>query len=725
MDYDLARQAPATDNLPPRMRWKVHGMDCPSCVSKIEGAVSKFAGVSDARLSYSNEILEFDLDASLTNPQQVEQKVRALGYRVDHVGGIHDAGAPPRAADLSPLARWWQAPKARLVLVSGALLSVAAVAEVVAHPETHWIFALAALAGLVPFANKAIRAAVAGSPFTIEMLVSIAVVGAVFIDAAPEGAVVVFLFAVGEWLESVASHRARSSIQSLADLVPKTANLIDGGRTREVPAATLRVGQLVEVRPGERVPADGTIAEGRTSCDEAPVTGESVPRERAVGDPVYAGTISLDGMIRMRVDRDPADNTIARIIQLVEEAEMNKAPTARFIDRFSLYYTPGVIAVSLLVAVVPPLAFAAPWADWIYKGLALLLIGCPCALVLSTPAAITSGISAGARRGLLMKGGATLENVGKVATMAFDKTGTLTRGEPRVTDVVTLAGDDTRLLALAAGVESSSGHPLARAIVSRAEEAGIALPSVTDARAYPGRGASAEIEGVTIIVASPGYAESLGAMTENARHQAEVLEDAGKTVVVVIEGQQIVGLLGLRDEPRADSAEAIESLRRLGIRTIVLTGDNARTARAIGDTLGIEVEAELLPEDKIRVLDSLKTRGLLAMVGDGINDAPALARADVGIAMGGGTDVALEAASAALLHDRVSDVVDLVRLSRATMRNIRQNITVALGLKAVFLVTTLLGVTTLWMAILADTGATVIVTANALRLLGFKISKAT
>jgi Cd2+/Zn2+-exporting ATPase len=701
-------------------------MDCPSCVNTIEAAVSKFAGVSDAKLSFSNETLELVLDASVTNPQQVEQKVRALGYRVDQVSADPDTGAaPPRAPDIAPLARWWRMPKTRLVLASGALLSVAVVAEVVAHPETHWIFALAALAGLVPFADRAVRAAVAGSPFTIEMLVSIAVVGAVVIDAAPEGAVVVFLFAVGEWLESVASRKARSSIQSLADLVPKTAYLVDDGRTREVPAAALRVGELVEVRPGDRVPADGTIAEGRTSCDEAPVTGESVPREKGVGDPVYAGTISLDGMIRIRVDRDPADNTIARIIQLVEEAEMNKAPTARFIDRFSLYYTPGVIAVALLVAVVPPLAFAAPWADWIYKGLALLLIGCPCALVLSTPAAITSGISAGARRGLLLKGGATLENVGKVATMAFDKTGTLTRGEPRVTDVVTLAADDTRLLALAAGVESSSGHPLARAIVSRAEEAGIALPSATDARAYPGKGASAAIEGMTIIVASPGYAESLGAMTEDARRRAELLEDAGKTVVVVIEGQRIAGLLGLRDEPRADSAEALESLRRLGIRTIVLTGDNARTARAIGDTLAVEVQAELLPEDKIRVLDSLKTRGLLAMVGDGINDAPALAHADVGIAMGGGTEVALEAASAALLHDRVSDVVDLVRLSRATMRNIRQNITVALGLKAVFLVTTLLGVTTLWMAILADTGATVVVTANALRLLGFKMRPAT
>ncbi len=631
----------------------------------------------------------------------------------------------PTTDGLPQLARWWRAPEARLVLASGALLSVAVVAQLATHSETHWMFALAALVGLVPFANKAIRAGVAGSPFTIEMLVSIAVVGAVVIDAAPEGAVVVFLFAVGELLESVATRKARTSIQSLADLIPKTACLVEDGRTRELPAATLRVGQLVEVRPGDRVPADGTIAEGRTSCDEAPVTGESVPKEKGVGDPVYAGTISLDGMIRIRVDRDPADNTIARIIKLVEEAEMNKAPTARFIDRFSLYYTPGVIAAALLVAVVPPLAFAAPWTDWIYKGLALLLIGCPCALVLSTPAAITSGISAGARRGLLLKGGAALENIGKVATMAFDKTGTLTRGEPRVTDVVTLAGDDPRLLALAAGVESVSGHPLARAIVSRAASAGIALPRATNARVYPGKGASAEIEGMTVTVASPGYAESLGAMTGTARRQAKALEDAGKTVVVVIGGKGIVGLLGLRDEPRADSAEAIKRLRRLGVRTIVLTGDNARTARAIGDTLGIEVEAELLPEDKIRVLDSLKTHGLLAMVGDGINDAPALARADVGIAMGGGTEVALEAASAALLHDRVGDVVDLVRLSRATMRNIRQNITLALGLKAVFLITTLLGVTTLWMAILADTGATVIVTANALRLLGFKTGRAT
>ncbi len=695
-----------------RVRWRVAGMDCASCVSKIEGAVAALPGVSDPRLSFTRQILDVALDPVATRREEVEEKVRALGYAVERVAS--EPGAP-KAARAEP---WWRTGKGRLVCFAGALLAAAALADLFTHPDNHWIFALAALVALVPIAARAARGVRAGAPFSIETLVTIAVAGSIAIGAAPEGAVVVFLFALGELLESVAARKARASIESLADLVPRSARLVEGDGTREVAAAELRVGDLVEVRPGDRVPADGRVVEGRTSCDESPLTGESVPRDKAPGDPVYAGSIALDGRVRVRVERTAADNTIARIIRLVEEAETRKAPTARFIDRFSRYYTPGVIAVAVLVAVIPPLALAAPWAEWIYKGLAILLIGCPCALVLSTPAAITSGISAGARRGLLLKGGAALETVGRVVTVAFDKTGTLTRGEPRVTDVVPLAASEARLLAVAAAVEAGSSHPIARAIVARASAAGVEPPPVTDAGAHPGRGASARLDGLRVAVASPAFAETLGAMNEEIRGAAERLEAEGKTTVVVVEGERAAGLLALRDEPRPDAADSIGQLKRMGIRTVMLTGDNARTGAAIGALLGTEVEAELLPEDKLAALERLRERGPTAMVGDGINDAPALAHADVGIAMGGGTDVALETADAALLHDRVGDVVELVRLSRATMRNIAQNITVALGLKAVFLVTTLLGMTTLWMAILADTGATVIVTANALRLLG-------
>ncbi len=701
-----------------RARWRIEGMDCRSCVSKIEGAVSALPGVSDPRLNYTSQTLDLALDELAGSREVVEDKVRALGYSVESLDSAIAENARIRTRAESVL--WWRTPKGRLVCLAGVLLAFATIAEISFSQNAHWIFALAGLIALVPIANKSIRGVIAGVPFTIETLVTIAVLGAIAIDAAPEGAVVVFLFALGELLESVAARKARASIESLADLVPRTAYLLANGVTREVPAASLVVGQVIEVRPGDRVAADGTIIQGRTSCDESPVTGESMPKSKQPGDRVFAGSISYDGLIRVRVDREAADNTISRIIHLVEEAETSKAPTARFIDRFSRYYTPGVIVVAALVAVVPPLVFAVPWTIWIYKALAILLIGCPCALVLSTPAAITSGISAGARRGLLLKGGAALEIIGRVATIAFDKTGTLTRGEPRVTDVVPVEASEMRTLELAAGVESGSSHPLARAIVSHADAAGIKALQLTEANAHPGKGVSARLDERLITVASPNYARSLGAMNDDLHSIIGRLEAEGKTVVVVVEGERPAGLMALRDEPRPDAAESIRRLKELGIRSIMLTGDNTRTGAAIADTLGTDVQAELLPEDKLKALEQLRSHGLTAMVGDGINDAPALAHADIGIAMGSGTDVALETADAALLHDRVADIVDLVHLSRATMSNIRQNITFALGLKAIFLVTTLFGVTSLWMAILADTGATVIVTANALRLLRFK-----
>ncbi len=700
------------------MRWRIDGMDCAGCARKIEVAIGGLPGVSDSQVNFLGQTLEIALDGSPGRREAVEKKIRALGYAIEPLAsGVASAG--PSRARTAP-SPWWQTARGRLVCVTGGLLAVAAAADLVAHPRTHWIFAVVALVALCPVASKAVRGALVGTPFSIEMLVSIAVIGAIAIGAAPEGALVVFLFALGELLESAASRKARASIESLADLVPPNAWLVEGDATREVPAASLGVGQVVEVRPGGRVPADGTVVEGRTSCDESPVTGESVPKDKTLRDAVYAGSIACDGRIRLRVERDPSDNTIARIIHLVEEAQTHKAPTARFIDRFSRYYTPCVIMVAGLVAALPPLVLAAPWGVWIYKGLAILLIGCPCALVLSTPAAITSAISAGARRGLLLKGGAALEVVGRVATVAFDKTGTLTRGRPRVTEVIPLGAGEARLIALAAGVEAASGHPLARAIVAYAVAAAIAPPRATDASAHPGQGASARIDGMRITVASPAFAQSLGAMSDEVKRHAETLESQGKTVVVVTANGRALGLLALRDEPRADAARSIARLAGMGIRTVMLTGDNARTGRAIGKALGTAVEAELLPEHKLEALQRLRARGPTAMVGDGINDAPALAHADIGVAMGGGSDVALETADAALLHDRVGDVVDLVCLSRAAMRNIRQNIGVALGLKAVFVVTTLLGVTTLWMAILADTGATVIVTANALRLLAFR-----
>ncbi|GHF58409.1 Cd2+/Zn2+-exporting ATPase [Deinococcus metalli] len=727
----------------PSITYFVDGMDCASCVQKVERMVATLPGAEEVSTSFTKQTLTLHLDETRTPRATLEKNLKALGYApslvtprttpasetsADHTGHDHDHGDHDHGHDHAghvhevspPGTPWYRTGQGKLVVSSGLLLLVAWLFGFIEPAFATWGFVAATLLGVWPLARKAVASARLGDPFSINMLVSLAAIGAVAIGEAPEGAVVVFFFAVGELLEGIAAGRARAGIQALAALAPKTALLVDGNSTREVPADTLQVGQSVQVNPGGRVPADGTITAGTSSLDDSPVTGESVPVVKTVGDTVYAGSINTDGTLRIQVDKAAADNTIARIIHMVEEAEGSKAPTARFIDRFSRYYTPGVVAVSALVALVPPLLLGQAWHPWLYKGIALLLIGCPCALVLSVPAAITSAISAGTRRGLLIKGGAALETIGSVKTVAFDKTGTLTAGKPRVTDTIGLTMDRSDVLRLAAAVESGSSHPLAKAITDAAAREQVTVPSATDAQALPGKGASATVEGRALSVTSPRHAATLADLSADAQRQIAAFEEQGRTTVVLLDGSTPLGLMAIRDEPREDAKVALAQLHDLGVNTVMLTGDNARTGQAIGRDLGMNVRAELLPEDKLKVIAQLKADGGVAMVGDGINDAPALAQSDVGIAMGGGTDVALETADAALLRERVTGVVDLVRLSRATMTNIKWNIAFALGLKLIFLITTLLGYTNLWMAILADTGATAIVTANALRLLRWK-----
>ncbi|WP_102124928.1 heavy metal translocating P-type ATPase [Deinococcus planocerae] len=744
----LSRAAPPTpmEDLS-HLTYFVDGMDCASCVQKVERMMATVPGASGVKTSFSKQTLELDLDERQTPRALLERNLQSLGYTPSLQGGAaspsaaksheghdhaghdhhdhdhgshdHDHGGHGHTHEIpKPGQPWYATGQGKLVVTSGVLLALAWLFGFIEPQFATVGFIAATLLGVWPLAKKAVASARFGDYFSINTLVSLAAIGAILIGEAAEGAVVVFFFAVGELLEGVAAGRARAGIQALAALAPKTALLVEGQGTREVPADALRVGQTVQVNPGARVPADGTILSGTSSLDDSPVTGESVPVVKSAGNTVYAGSINTDGVLTVRVDKAASDNTIARIIHMVEEAEGSKAPTARFIDRFSRYYTPGVVAVSALVALVPPLFFGAQWHPWLYKGIALLLIGCPCALVLSVPAAITSGISAGTRRGLLIKGGAALESIGSVKTVAFDKTGTLTAGKPRVTDVV--GQDQGEVLRLAAAVESGSSHPLAKAITDAAKGSKLTLPAAVNAQAIPGKAVTATVEGRTLSVSSPRYAATLTTLPADLSARIETFEGQGRTAVVLLDGQAPLGVIAIRDEPRPDAREAVAQLRGLGVQTVMLTGDNARTGQAIASDLGMDVRAELLPEDKLRLIADLKARGGVAMVGDGINDAPALAQSDVGIAMGGGTDVALETADAALLRERVTGVADLVALSRATMQNIKVNIAFALGLKAIFLVTTLLGYTNLWMAILADTGATAIVTANALRLLRWK-----
>jgi Zn2+/Cd2+-exporting ATPase len=758
-------------------RFRVEGMDCASCAAKIDTAVRRIPAVADVSVSVVAGTMtvthgpEVDLDG-------VARKLGSLGYKATplsrtrelavagdvnagHVHGPdcgndhHDRshaeddhareGGRHRTDEADPSAKrltersddalhgmhghdhgptdgpWWSTSKARLTIVCGVAFAVAFGLSQLLPQTQPWGFIIAMAVGLVPIARRALFGALNGSPFSIETLMTVAAVGAVIIDAAEEAAVVVFLFLVGELLEGIATGRARASIRALAALMPKTALLERDGATQTVPAESLSVDSIVLIRPGDRVPADGVVLSGESAVDEAPVTGESVPKRKEAGDNVFAGTVNHEGVLRVRVTAAAADNTIARIIALVEEAQESKAPTERFIDRFSKYYTPGVMVVAALVAILPPLLAGAEWNTWIYRGLAVLLIGCPCALVISTPAAIAAGLSAGARRGLLMKGGAVLENLGKVDRVAFDKTGTLTEGKPKVTDIVGVERDERETLRLAAALEVGSSHPLAVAILARAEADDVAVAVASEAGAVGGQGVVGTLDGVKLFLASPRAAAERIPLDDSLSGRIAALNDEGKTVSVLLAGNEVAGLIAMRDEPREDAKAGIAALRDLGADAVMLTGDNTRTAKAIAASLGMDARAELMPQDKQKIVGEMREAGkFVAKVGDGINDAPALAAADIGIAMGSGTDVALETADAAVLHGRVKDVANMVALSRATMRNIVQNIVMSLGLKAVFLVTTVLGVTGLWPAILADTGATVLVTANAMRLLGWR-----
>jgi len=760
-------------------RYRVGGMDCAACATKIDTAVRRVPGVEDVSVSVTAGTMTVRHDGS-SDLKAIEKKVTGLGYSVapltgkapvresktdhdhadhdhdhdhghdhdhrghehddhDHEGHDHDHAGHDHADhghshgaeeveglhghDHGPMTGpWWQSKKGRLTILSGLALVVAYVVGHLVPSVAPYAFIIAMLVGLVPIARRAVMAALSGTPFSIEMLMTIAAVGAVIINAGEEAATVVFLFLVGELLEGVAAGKARASIQSLTTLVPKNALLEAAGEVKEVPAEKLAVGSIILVRPGDRISADGTILSGESAIDEAPVTGESTPVRKGTGETVFAGTVNGDAALRVRVTAAAEDNTIARVVKLVEEAQESKAPTERFIDRFSRYYTPGVVVVAALVAVLPPLLGGGAWGEWIYKGLAILLIGCPCALVISTPAAIAASLSAGARRGLLMKGGAVLESLGKVTAVAFDKTGTLTEGKPQVTDIIAYGRSEAEVLSRAAVLEQGSSHPLALAILNRAKADAVPVPPAFEVEALPGKGMTGKVGGETLDLLSPPAARERGALNAEQDERVAALNGAGKSVSVLLINGVAAGLIAMRDEPRDDAKSGLATLKAAGVRAIMLTGDNKRTAAAVAGDLGIDWRGELLPQDKQRIVGELKKEGLfVAKVGDGINDAPALAAADVGIAMGGGTDVALETADAAVLHGRVGDVARMIDLSKRTMRNIFQNITIALGLKAVFLVTTIVGITGLWPAILADTGATVLVTMNALRLLRIKI----
>ncbi|EOR74718.1 TPA: zinc/cadmium/mercury/lead-transporting ATPase [Yersinia enterocolitica] len=705
-DEESDRLANATPAGSQRFSWQVKGMDCPSCARKIENAVSNLVGIENVKVLFATEKLVVDARSDIR--PQVQQAVIQAGFSLvdtQSPGAGKNTESESRFREYLPIALL-----TTLMLLSWSI-------SLFSVELSELAFTVTTIVGLIPIVTKAWKLIRSGTPFAIETLMSVAAIGAMFIGATAEAAMVLLLFMVGELLESYAANRARRGVTALMALVPEEALLLKDGERRQVSVASLRPGDIIEVSPGGRLPADAQLMTPFASFDESALTGESVPVERVQGEKVAAGSLSVDRATEMRVISEPGNNAIDRILQLIELAEERRAPIERFIDRFSRIYTPAIMFLSALVILVPPLAFAEPWETWIYRGLTLLLIGCPCALVISTPAAITSALAAATRRGALIKGGAALEQLGRIQTVAFDKTGTLTEGKPQVTDILPISGvSETRLLSLAAAVEAGSHHPLAVAIMQRAQQNTPMLPLAEERRALAGIGVEGRVNGLVVRVSAPSKI-SPELLTAEWLAQFDELESSGKTAVAVLENEKFIGVVALRDTLRTDAKQAIDALKKLGIQGVMLTGDNPRAAAAIASELGIDYRTGLLPADKVQAVMALNATHPTVMVGDGINDAPAMKAASIGIAMGSGTDVALETADAALTHNRLTGLAEIILLSRAANANIRQNITIALGLKGIFLVTTLLGLTGLWLAVLADSGATALVTANALRLL--------
>ncbi|WP_261893855.1 zinc/cadmium/mercury/lead-transporting ATPase [Vibrio cyclitrophicus] len=701
--------------------WLVSGMDCPACARKIEKAVSNIKGVIEAKVLFATEklVVKFD-DESLADT--IEQVSIKTGFPLTEVGSKKEKQQPET---------FWQAhiqPNLQIIAIAAAML-FAALLKSTSPQLSEGLFTVTCLLGLYPVAKKAVQLARSGTPFAIETLMSVAALGALYLGETAEAAMVLLLFLIGERLEAFASSRARSGVQALMALVPENATKIINGERVEVAVSELVPGDVIEVAAGSRLPADGQLITDAASFDESALTGESVPVEHIEGNSIMAGAVVVDKVVRITITSKQGENAIDRILHLIEEAESRKAPLERFLDKFSRWYTPLMMLVALLVIITPPLLFSQPWETWVYRGLALLLIACPCALVISTPAAITSGLAAAAKRGALIKGGAALEQLGKIQTIAFDKTGTLTEGKPQVTDIQALSGwQQDAMLRVVGAIEVGSTHPLAQSLVAKVKELNVEIPESHNKKALIGSGVEGDVDGIKYQVLSPSKVTfDLGA---DVVSQVEALEGEGKTVVVALElkdqeesieqAATVIGLIAWQDTLRSDAKLAIERLNNLGIQSIMLTGDNPRSAAAISSKIGMQYKASLLPSDKVTYVEELSQQSHVAMVGDGINDAPAMKTANVGIAMGGGTDVALETADSALTHNRLTELPAMIELSQATMNNIRQNVALALGLKGVFLVTSLLGITGLWVAVLADSGATALVTLNALRLLRFK-----
>lgn len=694
-------------------RFRIEAMDCPTEQTLIQDKLGKLAGIEQLEFNLINRVL--GVRHTLGDTIEIERAIDSLGMKAEPLDAAEEVIG---SAAQSHATRWWPLALSGAAAIAAEIVHFAALA-----PE--WVVALLALAAILGCGLGTYKKgwiALKNRNLNINALMSIAVTGAVLIGQWPEAAMVMVLFTVAELIEARSLDRARNAISGLMQLTPDMATVRQAdGQWREVEVREVTVGACVRLRPGERVGLDGEVTSGQSSVDQAPITGESLPVEKTVGDQLFAGTINQAGALEYRVTAAAGQSTLARIVKAVEEAQGARAPTQRFVDRFSRVYTPAVFALALAVAIIPPLFMAAAWFDWVYRALVLLVVACPCALVISTPVTIVSGLAAAARKGILIKGGVYLEGGRKLDFLALDKTGTLTHGKPVQTDAQVLDPRvEGRAQALAASLAERSDHPVSRAIAQFAKAQGLPLSEVDGFAALAGRGVRGEIDGETYHLGNHRLVEELGLCSPALEVQLDALERQGKTVVLLLDRAGPLALFAVADTVKDSSREAIAELHGLGIKTVMLTGDNPHTAQAIAAQVGIDrAEGDLLPADKLQSIERLYAEGhRVGMVGDGINDAPALARAEIGFAMAAaGTDTAIETADVALMDDDLRKIPAFVRLSRQSAAILMQNIVLALGIKAIFLAITFAGMATLWMAVFADMGVSLLVVFNGLRLL--------
>ncbi|MCI0494074.1 cadmium-translocating P-type ATPase [candidate division KSB1 bacterium] len=762
---------------------KIEGMDCADCAAKVEKHISKLSGVKGTKVDFINAKLNIEFKDDEIKLDTIKKEIKKIGYSVKETAQVRKTSLIVEGMDCpdeshpieerlkkiegiqniqfnlianklilehtcpiieiqnalkelgfksqfaeqvrkkSEQSFWQKNRMMILTIISGAFAIVGGVLRYLqfADSVTIPLLLIAVVAGGFHIVRKGWNEAI-NLTLGMNFLMSIAVVGAMIIGEWSEAAMVIFLFALAQLLESYSLDRARKSIQSLMALASNVALLKDESGERIVPVEEIKVDDVIIIKPGERIPMDGIVSAGNSFVNQSPITGESLPVAKTIADEVFAGTINGQGSLEVQVAKKFEDSTLSRIIHLVEEAQAKKAPTQNYVERFARYYTPAVVSFAVLLAIIPPLLFNASFNEWFYRALVLLVISCPCALVISTPITIVSGLTNAARNGILIKGGAYLENFSRLKALAFDKTGTLTEGRPRVQVVIPINHfSETNILTIAASIESRSEHPLGQAIVEFAQSKNISLQPLENFESITGKGVRASINGTTYLIGNHRLFEENGWCEAEIHQHLEKIERKNHTAIILGKEGQVLGIIAIADAIRENAENAIEDLHRSGIqKTIMLTGDNHQTAEAIAREIGIdEYHAELLPEDKVAAVKKLLTQyEQVAMVGDGINDAPALATATMGISMGtSGTDTALETADIALMNDDLSKLAYLKRLSRKTVRIIKQNIFIALFLKGIFVMLAIPGLATLWMAVFADMGASLLVVFNGLRAL--------